>query len=99
MAEIMLTEQQLVAKKDELRQLNESFKQQVEALVTAEGGLMSMYEGDAKQAFDQAFKNDKNQMDVFYSTMNQYIAALEQIIANYQAAEAQNVATATSRTY
>lgn len=99
MAAFQVTSSQLKAKAGELRNLNAQFKTQVGNLETQEGSLMSMWEGEAKKAFDTAFKNDKVQMGNFYNLIEQYCVALENIAAKYDMAEAQNVSTATARSY
>ena len=92
MAAFMVTSSELKSKANELRNLNAQFKSQ-------EGSLVSMWEGEARDAFDMAFKNDKTQMDNFYNLIEQYCAALETIAAKYEAAEARNLSTAQTRTY
>lgn len=99
MAAFQVTASQLKAKASELRELNNQFKTQVGNLESQEGSLMSMWEGNARNTFDTAFKNDKAQMDNFYNLIEQYCVALENIAAKYDMAEAQNVSTASTRTY
>ena len=99
MAAFQVTSSELKAKANELRDLNSQFKTQVGSLESQEGALVSMWEGEARNAFDTAFKNDKGQMDNFYNLMQQCCAALENIAAKYDMAEAQNVSTAQARTY
>lgn len=99
MAAFQVTSSELKAKANELRDLNAQFKTQVGNLESQEGSLLTMWEGEAKKAFDTAFKNDKSQMDNFYNLIEQYCVALENIAAKYDMAEAQNVSTAQTRTY
>lgn len=99
MAAFEVTSRELKAKANELRDLNGQFKTQAGNLETQEGSLVSMWEGEARNAFDSAFKQDKGQMDNFYNLIEQYCVALESIAAKYDMAEAQNVSTAQSRTY
>ena len=58
-----------------------------------------MWEGEANDAFHNAFTRDKVQMDNFYNAIQQYAAVLDNIAAKYEAAEATNTNTATTRTY
>jgi uncharacterized protein YukE len=58
-----------------------------------------MWEGDAKNAFEKAFRSDRGQMDNFYSLINQYCTALDNIAAKYETAEQRNINTATTRSY
>ena len=99
MAAFQVTSSELKAKAGELRDLNSQFKTQVGNLETQEGSLVTMWEGEARNAFETAFKNDKSQMDNFYNLIEQYCVALENIAAKYDMAEAQNVSTAQARTY
>lgn len=99
MAAFQVTSRELKTKASELRDLNGQFKTQAGNLETQESSLVSMWEGEARNAFHLAFKNDKSQMDNFYNLIEQYCVALENIAAKYDMAEAQNVATAQSRTY
>ena len=99
MAAFQVTSSELKAKAGELRELNGQFKTQVGNLETQESSLVNMWEGEARNAFDKAFKNDKTQMDSFYNLIEQYCGALENIAAKYDQAESQNVSTATNRSY
>lgn len=99
MALIQVSAAELKAKAGELRNLNSQFKTQVGNLESQEQTLISMWEGEARDAFNTAFNNDKMQMDNFYNLIEQYCVALEAIAAKYELAEAQNVSTAASRTY
>ena len=99
MAAFQVTSSQLRAQAGELRNLNSQFKSQVSNLESQEGSLLTMWEGEARNTFDAAFKNDKAQMDNFYNLIEQYCVALENIAAKYDMAEAQNVSTASARTY
>jgi WXG100 family type VII secretion target len=99
MAAFTVTSSQLRSKASTLREYNAQFKNQMGNLDTQEGSLMSMWEGEAKNAFNVAFKNDRAQMDNFYNLIEQYCVALENIAAKYDQAEAANVSTASQRTY
>ena len=99
MAEILVTAATLKSKADELNQMNATFKSQVGELESEENNLTSMWEGEAKTAFHNAFTKDKTQMDNFYNAITKYVAALNDIAAKYESAESKNVQTATSRSY
>lgn len=99
MAAFQVTSGELKAKSNELRELNVQFKTQVENLKTQEGTLVSMWEGEARNAFDTAFKNDSTQMENFYNLIEQYCAALDNIAGKYDMAESQNVSIAQARNY
>ena len=110
MAEILTTSAQLRSKAEELSNINAKFKQQVDQLESTETALVSMWEGDSKEAFHGAFNNDKvplryrssaesEQMHNFYNAIAQYVSALNQIATNYDNAEKANVEVGTTRTY
>ncbi|MCI8521618.1 MAG: WXG100 family type VII secretion target [Lachnospiraceae bacterium] len=99
MALIQVSAAELKAKAGELRNLNSQFKTQVGNLESQEQTLIGMWEGEARDAFNTAFNNDKTQMDNFYNLIEQYCAALENIASKYELAESQNVSTAATRTY
>lgn len=96
---IQVSAAELKAKAGELRNLNSQFKTQVGNLESQEQSLVSMWEGEARDAFNNAFNNDKAQMNNFYNLIEQYCVALENIAAKYEMAESQNVSTAAARTY
>lgn len=99
MAAFTVTASQLRTTASELRGFNGQFKSQVGYLETQESNLASMWEGAAKEAFHNAFINDKGQMDAFYDLIDKYCITLEQIADKYAQAENQNLDTATKRTY
>ena len=96
MAEFTVTSSELRNKAQELSRMNTQYKQEIDNLVAEEAALKSMWEGEAKEAFTSAFNRDKAKMDAFYSAIQDYIAKLGAIAAQYDASEGQNVATAGS---
>ena len=84
-------------KAQELRVLNERFKAEVQALSSDVQRLNSMWEGEAKTAFMQAYSNDEEQFGSFYSGINQFIEALMEIADSYDRTEAQNTAIGQTR--
>ena len=72
---------------------NQRIKAQLSQQETA---LCSMWEGQAKDTFHQAFIRDKQQMDIFYQLIAQYIQALLEIAERYERAEARNREIAAS---
>lgn len=99
MAAFEVTSAQLKSTADQLEQLNSNFKSAVDNLESTEQSLSAMWEGEAKQAFQQAFQRDKSNMDLFNANITKFIAALRTMAAKYEQAEAQNTQTATSRSY
>ncbi len=96
---IRVSAAEMLAKADELENLNNQFKTQIDALEATEGTLIGMWEGETKEAFHTAFHNDKVQLTNFYNAIKLYVLSLRQIAARYQQAEATNMETATARTY
>ncbi len=99
MAAFTVTASQLKSAAGELRSLNGQFKSTVGNLESQEGALLTMWDGEAKDAFHNAFISDKGQMDNFYNLIEQYCGTLESIADKYALAEQQNVSTAQSRSY
>jgi WXG100 family type VII secretion target len=87
------------SKAGELKTLNASFKKLVDELKTTESSLNTMWEGDAKTEFHNAFNNDTVQMTNFYNAIEKYVQNLETIVAKYESAEQKNVTTASQRSY
>ncbi|HIY22085.1 MAG TPA: WXG100 family type VII secretion target [Candidatus Flavonifractor merdigallinarum] len=99
MSQYTVTIQQITSAIDTLTQLNSEFKTATSNLETTEGQLCSMWEGEARDTFDAAFKKDKTQMDNFYNAIQQYINVLTQAKEKYLAAEQANTETASTRNY
>ena len=99
MSQYTVTIQQITSAIDTLTQLNSEFKTATSNLETTEGQLCSMWEGEARDTFDAAFKKDKTQMDNFFNAIEVYAQRLEAAAAKYEQAEAQNTEIATTRTY
>lgn len=99
MSFIQVTSTELKSKAEELLGLNSKFQSEIENLMSCQSNLNTMWEGEAKDAFDSAFMRDKGNMDSFKSAMDQYIQALQVIAARYEEAEKKNVSTANSRSY
>lgn len=99
MAELSVIISELRSKAEELESLNQQFFSQVGTLEETEGALNGMWEGDARVSFHTAFTNDVTQMHNFYNAISQYVTILNNAIAMYQQAEAQNVEIAQERHY
>ena len=93
---MMVSSTQLRNRANEIEQLNEQFKVQVNNLVEKENALRSMYEGDAATAFRTAFERNKIQMDNFFNCIARYAQVMEEIAARIEMAEQQNQATAST---
>ena len=94
--QITVSPQQLMNKATELRNQNSTLKNQIENLRSQEGALSTMWEGEAKQAFRNAFNQDISRMEEFYATVEQYATALENIAEEYIRTEQKNVGIVSS---
>lgn len=99
MAFFQVTSSELRNKASRLQELNGQFKTKASELQEKESALCSMWEGEAKNVFHQAFINDRQQMDAFYGLIAQYVQALLEIAARYEEAEARNREIAAARKY
>ena len=99
MALIRVTAAQLRAKADELTGLNNNLKTSVSELEAYEQNLAGMWEGQAKDAFHNAFTRDKIQMTNFSTLIEKYVYTLQAIAAKYEQAENLNTETASTRSY
>lgn len=97
MSFIQVTAEELKNKATELSGLNGRFQTEIENLMNCQSNLNTMWEGEAKEAFNLAFMKDKANMDNFKNAMDQYIQALMVIAARYEEAEKRNVGVASAR--
>lgn len=97
MSQFQVTASELNRQAESLTQLNQNLQSQITILENTEASLASMWEGEAKNAFHNAFQNDKAKMQNFKTAIDQYVAALQNIAAKYAQAEAANVNTAATR--
>ena len=63
MSDFKVTPSVLKSNADTLTDLNARFKGSVDSLVTSEGALNAMWDGEANDAFHAAFMTDKAKMD------------------------------------
>ncbi len=94
MAEFQVTSSQLKNQANEIRNLGTQFQASLENLSSAEQSLSSMWEGDAKETFRNAFQMSHAKMETYKGVINQYAAALDTIAQQYEQAESVNVSTA-----
>ena len=99
MALIRVTAAQLRAKAEELTSLNNSLKTNADELEACEQNLAGMWEGQARDTFHQAFRNDRIQMSNFSTLVEKYVYTLLNIAAKYEQAENLNAETAATRKY
>ena len=97
MAEIKVTPSVLRQKADTLKMLNSKFKAEVDKMIGIEQRMSDMWEGEARNAFHNAFNADRQKMDRFYQNIELYVQALQQNAEKYEEAEQKNTATASTR--
>ncbi len=81
----------LRAKKDELLNMIQRFRQEKEALCQKEVSLRTMWEGAANDSFHNAFEKNAGQMDAFIETILRYVNTIESIAQRYDMAEQKNM--------
>lgn len=94
-----VTSGEIKSKAGELSEFNQQFKNKAEELTEKEGALITMWEGEAKNAFHQAYTHDKGQMDIFSQLIDKYVEALYLIAQKYEEAEQRAMELATARNY
>ncbi len=99
MSDFKVTPSVLKSNADTLTDLNARFKGSVDSLVTSEGALNAMWDGEANDAFHAAFMTDKAKMDEFSRLIEQYTERLRQIATRYEQTEQSTTNIASSRTY
>lgn len=99
MSQFKVTSSVLKTQSSELSDLNGRFKSAVEQLVSAEANLNSMWDGEANDAFHNAFMTDRGKMNEFYNLIVQYVEKLNSIATRYEQTEKTNTEIATNRSY
>lgn len=97
MSQYKVTASELKNAANNLRSYNNSLKSQIESLVQQENALNGQWEGEAKDAFDKAFKTDKVKFDKFVQTVEKFSTTLDQVAQKYEQSESKNVQIATTR--
>lgn len=98
MAEFQVTASTLKQKAEELSTLNNNFAKKVEELMASEKSLSGMWEGQAKETFENAFNTDAGKMNQFKAAVDEYYSRLLTIVSQYEQAESKNVSVGTTRT-
>ncbi len=99
MTDFSVSVQDLRTKVEALRTLNSEFKARTNDLTNTESSLNGMWEGEARDAFHNAFQSDITQMGNFYNAIEVYAMRLDEMASRYEAAESVNLDIATERTY
>lgn len=79
--------QELVKQAQELQSLNERFKAEVSTMTEKEQALSSMWEGEARNAFHNAYAADVEKFQNFYNGIVRFIEALSNAAQEYVKAE------------
>lgn len=82
-----------------INEANNSVKAKVADFDSSCQALAAQWEGEARDAFVNAYTQDLEQMNNFISVMDGYYHALMTVADNYEKAEARNTGIANSRTY
>lgn len=99
MALIRVTAEELKNRAEMLNQQNTGLKAKVEEFEAASQALVAQWEGEARDAFVNAYTQDKAQMDNFSTVIQDFYQKLLYMAQNYDAAERKNVDIATTRNY
>ena len=95
MATIRVSANELKARAEQLNEMNQSLKAKVEEFESAAG----QWEGEAKEAFLAAAKQDLEQMLNFIQVILEFYQKLLYMAQNYEATERKNLEIATTRSY
>jgi len=79
--------QELLKQAQELQALNERFKTEVSTMTEKEEALSSMWEGEARNAFHNAYAADVQKFENFYNGINRFVEALSNSAQEYAKAE------------
>lgn len=99
MAQFRVDLQQLSTTVETLFELSERYANRIAKLEELEGMLVQMWEGEARDAFHEAFASDIQQMYNFKALAVRFAELLAEIQARYADAEARNIDIARTRTY
>ena len=97
MSMFRVTPTQLKAEADKLSELNQQFRNEVEALTEKETALSNMWEGQARDAFHNAYATDKAQFDNFYKGINEFVLRLTEAANDYDRADTTGAGIANTR--
>jgi WXG100 family type VII secretion target len=77
----------LKSQAEQLSNLNETFKTQVNNLSDKENALSNMWEGEARNAFHNAYATDAEKFQNFYNGIARFVQALSDAAQEYAKAE------------
>ncbi len=99
MALIRVSAEELKARAEALNEANQGLKAKVQEFESSAQTLAGQWEGEARDAFVNAYTQDKTQMDNFITVIQDFYQKLIYMAQNYDAAERKNVDIATTRNY
>lgn len=79
--------QELAKQAQALQELNERFKSEVQIMTEKEESLSSMWEGEARNAFHNAYATDVEKFQNFYNGIARFVQALADAAQEYAKAE------------
>ena len=88
---------QLIQQAQGLQALNERCKTEVAAMTEKEEALSGMWEGEARNAFHNAYATDAEKFANFYNGIARFVEALTEVAQTYAKAESEAAARATTR--
>ena len=89
--------QELVKQAQELQALNERFKTEVQTMTEKEQALSSMWEGEARNAFHNAYATDAEKFQNFYNGIARFVQALSDAAQEYAKEEQTAASIGTKR--
>ncbi len=87
MAQITVNPKELEQEANNLLNMKNNLKSEVDALAKLENALSQMWEGPAREEFHTYFSKDYDQMVQFYNLIEQYARTLLNIAQDYDSAE------------
>ena len=94
MSFIEVTSDELKNKAAELQGLNARYQTEIENITNCQTNLNTMWEGEARDAFNQVFMKNRETLESFKVAIDSYIQALNVIAMRYEETEKRNVAMA-----
>lgn len=94
MSEIIVSANELTKNKEELSTLKKTFEGQIRKLEAESKSLNSMWDGEAKRAYQTSMGADIAKLMAFLKVLVEIIAILETIISLYRKMEQKNSALA-----
>lgn len=97
MSEILVSPSEIRNKAEQLKNLNNSFRHEVEKMIGYQQSLNSMWEGEAKEAFNRAFQTDRSKWESFAKNIDDFVTKILIIVTTWENAEKQAVQIASTR--